>query len=56
MKISIDVEAVMEKCRECPRLSLETIKIPYREDVHRCKHSPLCRTVIETWEAEHGKV
>ena len=56
MKISIDVEAVMEKCTACPRLELETIRTPYREDVHRCKHLTVCRSVIAVWEAEHGKV
>ena len=50
MKIQIEIDGVMEKCRDCPRLELETIRMPISSDIHRCKHVQLCRTIIEIWE------
>lgn len=49
MKIPIEVEVVMEQCKDCPRLELETAQMPMI-NIHRCKHVQLCRTIIELWE------
>lgn len=49
MKTKIDVEVVMEQCKDCPRLELETAQMPMI-NIHRCKHVQLCRTIIEIWE------
>ena len=51
MKIRIEVEAVMEKCQECPRMELETIKT-MSISIHRCKHAQVCREVIRIWEED----
>lgn len=52
MRIPIEVNVVMEKCRDCPRLELETIRMPISPDIHRCKHVQLCRTIVDLWEQE----
>lgn len=55
MKISIEVDAVMEKCRDCPNFEIKTIQLP-KQNLHICKNLPICKKIIEIWEEEHGKV
>lgn len=52
MKIPIDVEVVMEKCRDCPRLEIDTQNLMGLPSF-KCKHVQLCRTIIHIWEQEH---
>lgn len=52
MKTPIEVEVVMEKCRDCPRLEIDTqslMGLPY----FKCKHVQLCRTIIHIGEQAH---
>lgn len=49
MKIPIEVEVVMEKCKECPRMEIDSISVT-TGSIHRCKNVQLCRTIIDLWE------
>jgi len=48
------IELISEKCRECPRLELETQDRMGTKN-HRCKNLPLCREVLGFWK-EHNRI
>ena len=52
MKIMIEVDAVMESCRNCPNFEIQTIKLP-RQNLHICKNVPICKRLIALWEEAH---
>ena len=49
MKIQIEVEAVTEKCAECPNFEVKTLHLG-KSTLHICKNVPVCRHMIELWE------
>ena len=49
MRIQIEVAVIMPECKNCPRFEIETVSLP-SENIHRCKHAHLCRTIIDLWE------
>ena len=48
--ITIEVNAVMEKCKECPNFEVETLDLMGNQKLHRCKHIPYCSSIIDIWE------
>ncbi len=53
MKIPIEVEVVMEKCKDCSNFEVETLDLLGNEKLHRCKWIPYCSSIIEIWEQDH---
>lgn len=47
------IELISEKCRECPRLELETQDRMGTKN-HRCKNLTMCREILGFWKVNHG--
>lgn len=48
----IGIELVSERCKECPRLELETAWIGSHMR-HRCMHLQFCRQVLGFWKDQN---
>lgn len=52
MKIPIEVDVVMESCRNCKNLEIKTIQLP-KDNLFICKNLPICKGIIMAWEEAH---
>lgn len=55
MENELEVKLINEKCKNCPRLELETIDFWIgRTKQHRCKNLQFCREVLGYWKNENN--